>query len=79
MTTHPEKLEDAVPGVAGLLNNSNAAIRGDAAFLLGIIGSRKSLPFLNDTVNDENELVREIVEDSISTINASSPSHTNSH
>ncbi len=77
--TDSEKLRDSVPGVARLLKNSNAAIRGDAAFLLGIIGSRESLPLLNDAANDENEMVREIIEDSISTISALSSSHTNSH
>ena len=53
----------AIPGIAKLLKDSNATIRGDAAYLLGIIGHEDALPFLEDAHNDENDHVREAVED----------------
>jgi len=58
----------AVPGIAKALKNPNPTIRGDAAYLLGIIGHRDALPFLNEAVNDEHELVRETVVEAIETI-----------
>ncbi len=58
----------AVPGIAKVLKNPNPTIRGDAAYLLGIIGHRDALPFLNEAVNDEHELVRETVVEAIETI-----------
>jgi HEAT repeat protein len=61
----------AVPGIAKALKNPNPTIRGDAAYLLGIIGHRDALPFLNEVVNDEHELVRETVVEAIETIKGS--------
>jgi HEAT repeat protein len=62
----------AIPGIAKLLRDSNATIRGDAAYLLGIIGHEDALPFLEDFNNDENELVRETVQEAIVEINKES-------
>ncbi|MDH3258546.1 MAG: HEAT repeat domain-containing protein, partial [Deltaproteobacteria bacterium] len=36
----------AVPGIAELLRDARTVIRGDAAYLLGIIGHTDALPFL---------------------------------
>jgi hypothetical protein len=58
----------AVPGIAELLRNANAVIRGDAAYLLGIIGHTDALPFLEGAKDDENKLVRETIEESIEDI-----------
>jgi hypothetical protein len=58
----------AVPGIAKLLSDPNATIRGDAAYLLGIIGHKNALKFLEDALNDENELVRETVEEAIDNV-----------
>ena len=60
----------AIAGIAEFLKAPNATIRGDAAYLLGIIGHKDSLPFLKDNTNDENELVRETVEEAIEEIKA---------
>lgn len=58
----------AIPGIAKLLKDSNATIRGDAAYLLGIIGHEDALPFLGYAHNDENDHVREAVEEAIKEI-----------
>jgi len=65
----PEGVATAIPGIAKLLKNPNSTIRGDAAYLLGIIGHEDALPFLLEASSDENEMVRETVEESIRLIN----------
>lgn len=58
----------AVPGIAMLLKNPHPTIRGDAAYLLGIIGHKDALPYLLEAANDENELVREAALEAIEAI-----------
>jgi HEAT repeat protein len=58
----------AIPGIADLLRNENPTIRGDAAYLLGIIGQREVLPFLVEAADDDNPGVREIVREAIEEI-----------
>ena len=62
-------ITNAIPGIVDLLRNENPTIRGDAAYLLGIIGHRDDLPFLRDASGDENESVREIAREAIEQIN----------
>ncbi len=62
----------AIPGIVRLLKNRNPTIRGDTAHLLGIIGHKDALPFLLEVSDDENEMVKEIIEESIEIINSSS-------
>jgi HEAT repeat protein len=68
MTEDINNILKALPGIAAALNNPNPTIRGDAAYLLGIIGHENALPFLLEAVNDENELVRETAIESIEAI-----------
>jgi len=63
-----EHVASAIPGVAERLKDPNATIRGDAAYLLGIIGHRDALPFLKEILNDEHELVKESVIEAIEEI-----------
>jgi len=58
----------AIPGIARVLTNPNPTIRGDAAYLLGIIGHNDAVPFLTGALNDENELVRQTVKESLEEI-----------
>ena len=58
----------AVPGIAELLRDARTVIRGDAAYLLGIIGHTDALPFLEEAQDDKNELVRESIEEAIEDI-----------
>lgn len=57
-----------IPRIAVHLKNPNPTIRGDAAYLLGIIGHRDALPFLRDALDDENALVREAVKEALEEI-----------
>lgn len=63
-----EHVASAIPGVAERLKDPNATIRGDAAYLLGIIGHRDALPFLRETLNDDHDLVKESVSEAIEEI-----------
>jgi HEAT repeat protein len=60
----------AIPDIAKLLKNPNPTIRGDAAYLLGIIGHADALPFLKDAAIKENEehIIQETIQDSIKQI-----------
>lgn len=60
-----ENILTSIPSVAGLLKDRNPVVRGDAAYLLGILGSSSALPYLKGTLGDENPEVREIVRESI--------------
>ena len=62
----------AIHGIAKLLKNPNTTIRGDAAYLLGIIGHKDALPFLSEAFNnkEEHEMVKETIKESIELINS---------
>lgn len=60
----------AIPGIARLLRDPNVTIRGDAAYLLGIIGHKDALPFLMDAAGDDHDLVRETIAEAIAEIRA---------
>jgi len=64
----------AIPGIAEVLKNHSPTIRGDAAYLLGIIGHKDAMPFLLEALNDENELVSGTVRESIEEIKKKGPS-----
>lgn len=52
-----------LPAISELLKDRNPVIRGDAAYLLGVIGLEKALPFLFEALKDEDENVRIIASD----------------
>lgn len=58
----------AIPSILPLLKNQNPMIRGDAAYLLGIIGQQDTIPFLHETMIDENTDVRIIAQEAIEDI-----------
>jgi len=58
----------AIPFILPLLKNQNPMIRGDAAYLLGIIGQQDTIPFLHEAINDENADVRIIAQEAIEEI-----------
>jgi len=63
-----DNIVKAIPGIARVLTNPNPTIRGDAAYLLGIIGHKDAVPFLTGALDDENELVRQTVKESLEEI-----------
>ncbi|TNF54902.1 HEAT repeat domain-containing protein [bacterium] len=73
MTEQPDRVLSSIPGIANLLSHPNPTIRGDAAHLLGVIGHRDALPYLTGAARDENEMVREVVKESIGMITKPAP------
>ncbi len=64
----PEPLVRLIPDIAILLKYENPTVRGDAAYLLGIIRHKDALSFLVDVENDEDPSVKEIVRDAMQDI-----------
>jgi HEAT repeat protein len=68
----PENVNKAIPHLLPLLKAEAPVIRGDAAYLLGVIGNRDVVPFLNEIINDADTNVRTIAEEAIEDIAANS-------
>ena len=68
----PENVKKAIPHLLPLLKAETPVIRGDAAYLLGVIGNRDVVPFLNEIINDADTNVRMIAEEAIEDIAADS-------
>jgi HEAT repeat protein len=68
----PENVNKAIPHLLPLLKSETPVIRGDAAYLLGIIGNRDVVPFLNEIINDADTNVRMIAKEAIEDITADS-------
>ena len=65
-----DNIARSIQSIAALLKDQNPTIRGDAAYLLGIIGQRKAIPFLVEAADDDNPGVREIAREAIEEIRA---------
>lgn len=57
-----------IPAIGSLLEDSSPTLRGDAAYLLGIIRHSDALPFLLNAKDDTNRFAREVIRDSITEI-----------
>jgi HEAT repeat protein len=68
----PENVKKAIPHLLPLLKADAPVIRGDAAYLLGVIGNRDVVPFLSEIINDADTNVRLIAEEAIEDIAANS-------
>jgi len=63
---HLAEMEARVPGVAAILYHEDPSVRGDAAYLLGIIGGRDALRRLAEAEKTEgNEQVRGVIAETI--------------
>jgi HEAT repeat protein len=67
-TEDPENISKAMPFVIPLLKDQNPVVRGDAAYLLGIIGHVDAIPFLEEIIKDEDANVRIIAKEAIEEI-----------
>jgi hypothetical protein len=80
--THYSDILTSLTGIFNLLKHPNPTIRGDAAYLLGIIGHPDALPHLYNALNNskEDKLVVEAIKESIESIrenNNESPDGSN--
>lgn len=66
--SHNEHLSKLIPDIAKLLEHPNPTIRGDCAYILGIIRQPACLTYLEMHKNDENTIVREIIQEAIEEI-----------
>lgn len=64
----PEKVKKVLSSILPLLKDENAVVRGDAAYLLGIIGDKDAIPLLEEIAKDEDADVRLIVKEAIDDI-----------
>jgi HEAT repeat protein len=64
----PEDAKRAVPSILPLLKDQNPVVRGDAAYLLGVIGDKSIIPFLEGVIDDNDNNVRTIAAESIEDI-----------
>jgi HEAT repeat protein len=65
---HQIELKNAVPGIITLLKHENPTIRGDAAYVLGIIKDRSAREALAACLQDNNPGVREAVIDALAQV-----------
>jgi HEAT repeat protein len=56
---HPDELKAIVSGLTALLTHENPNVRGDTAYVLGIIRDHSAEVALRAALNDENPGVRE--------------------
>jgi hypothetical protein len=73
LITHPYDLEAQIPALGRLLQAEQPTVRGDVAYILGILKNKKAIPYLENASDDENEAVREIVLEAIDEIQSSGP------
>jgi len=65
-----EGVSSSIPMILPLLKNDSPVARGDAAYLLGIIGNKDVVPHLNELADDEDVNVRTIAREAIYDIRA---------
>jgi hypothetical protein len=63
---HLAEIEEQVPRIAALLYHEDAVVRGDAAYLLGVIGGDEALKHLREAEGHEKvEPVRQAIRETI--------------
>lgn len=68
----PENIFLAIPYVASVLKNENPVFRGDAIYVLGLIGNNDVIPLINEMRIDEDKDVRQIAEETLEEIKSKS-------
>jgi HEAT repeat protein len=58
----------ALPSIIPLLEDQNPMLRGDAAYLLGIIGHKDAIPFLRKSLQDEHAHIKTIAKEALEEI-----------
>jgi hypothetical protein len=71
-STRARELADILPGVIALLRHENPTIRGDAAYVLGILKDRRAVGPLKEGLEDPNPAVRQGMKDALDEITGGS-------
>ena len=61
----PQNIGKAVRSITPSLKDENPLIRGDAVYVLGLIGDQSTIPLLDEIANDADAGVRVIVQEAI--------------
>lgn len=69
-----ENVSRALPSIIPLLEDQSPMIRGDAAYLLGMIGHTDAIPFLRKSLTDEHAHIKTIAKEALEEIE-SNPVH----
>jgi HEAT repeat protein len=70
--SHRAELAGVVPDMIRLLGHENPTIRGDVAYVLGILKDRRAVGPLKERLQDANPAVRESMKDALDEIMAGS-------
>ncbi len=62
----PEDVKLAIPSLMELIKDENPTVRGDAAYLISIIGDEEDIEKLKPLLNDPNPQIAEIMRDILS-------------
>ncbi|MCG2722418.1 MAG: HEAT repeat domain-containing protein [Thermodesulfovibrionales bacterium] len=68
----PENISKAIPSILPLLKSQSPVTRGDIAYLLGVIGSKETIRYLNELLNDEDMNVKTSAQEAIEDIHKGS-------
>ena len=68
----PGNVSKAIPSILPLLRTQSPVTRGDIAYLLGVIGSKETIPYLNELLNDEDMNVKTSAQEAIEDIHKGS-------
>ncbi len=68
--THSEHILKLIPAIGNLLNHESPVVRGDCAYILGMLKSAESLSYLEQHRDEQNPIVLEIIEEAIQEIKA---------
>ena len=63
-----ENVSRALPSIIPLLEDQNPMLRGDAAYLLGIIGHKDAIPFLKKILQEEHAHIKTIAKEALEEI-----------
>jgi len=67
-TEDPENISKAISSILPLLKDKNPVLRSDAAYFIGMIGNKESIPLLKEAAKDEDENVTVIAQEAIEEI-----------
>jgi HEAT repeat protein len=70
MDLHREEIINSIPAISALLRHPNPLVRGDTAYLFGVIGRSEAIPYLEAAREDEVKQVRDIIEETIKELKA---------
>lgn len=76
---HEKEIVEVIPRIVRNLKNQDPTIRGDTAYLLGIIGNKDALPYLKEALDDKEPMVKQVIEESIELIQSESLSFFEGH